>query len=481
VTHRPSNVDIISSSTKGITKIQQGVHNPTDFNTKKQTIGVSDDQLLLKGSVLKNAKYAIGVVVYTGKESKVQMNSQGARSKMSNFEWRLNLLVGVFFVVNFIVVIVHSIVEFFIENRMVDDHKYLFFVEPAGYKIILNFFGAFVFYSYLIPISLFVSVELARLFQAFFMGIDEEMMDPERIGVEGRAFAKTSKLNEELGMIQHIFCDKTGTLTQNKMVFKSCSFGKNIYESGDIKMKLNGKKQIDGDEEDKHEKQKGSAEQRYDLIDLLYLFCLRDCSAAQINNLLPPQQYKKELKKKSGVIIDQSSPSSSSPLSLSPSSPKTENALPLWNLLSTGKIPAPEKHTEEYNLYHFLNCLVLCHECVPELRNEEKERLKQIEQKKTALKETKSGANFLSNFIMDPRVVFKKKKTSNLTSKSKIKNQSDLSNPIFNPLLNSSKDSMDDLSPKSEEVSKQSYMINSYVLLFIYIIINQKKKKKINL
>lgn len=43
------------------------------------------------------------------------------------------------------------------------------------------------------------------------------------------AMARTSNLNEELGMVKYIFSDKTGTLTRNVMEFKRCSIGRNIY------------------------------------------------------------------------------------------------------------------------------------------------------------------------------------------------------------------------------------------------------------
>lgn len=45
------------------------------------------------------------------------------------------------------------------------------------------------------------------------------------------AMARTSNLNEELGMVKYIFSDKTGTLTRNEMVFKKCSIAKHIYDT----------------------------------------------------------------------------------------------------------------------------------------------------------------------------------------------------------------------------------------------------------
>lgn len=50
------------------------------------------------------------------------------------------------------------------------------------------------------------------------------------------AMARTSNLNEELGMVKYVFSDKTGTLTRNIMEFKKCSVAEIIYEAGDPKM-----------------------------------------------------------------------------------------------------------------------------------------------------------------------------------------------------------------------------------------------------
>ena len=77
----------------------------------------------------------------------------------------------------------------------------------------------FVLLNSIIPLSLVVSMELAVLFQALFMMWDDDMRDP----VKGGMTVMTSGLNSELGLIEYVLCDKTGTLTQNKMEFKYCS------------------------------------------------------------------------------------------------------------------------------------------------------------------------------------------------------------------------------------------------------------------
>lgn len=84
-----------------------------------------------------------------------------------------------------------------------------------------------ILYNNLIPISLQVTLELVRFMQALFINYDIEMYHAES---NTPAMARTSNLNEELGMVKYIFSDKTGTLTRNVMEYKKCSVGKKVYD-----------------------------------------------------------------------------------------------------------------------------------------------------------------------------------------------------------------------------------------------------------
>ena len=79
----------------------------------------------------------------------------------------------------------------------------------------------------MIPISLYVIIEILKLGQASYIGKDVQMYDEE----ETKCFAKcrNSDLIEELGQVEMIFSDKTGTLTQNKMIFKRCQINGTRY------------------------------------------------------------------------------------------------------------------------------------------------------------------------------------------------------------------------------------------------------------
>ena len=78
-------------------------------------------------------------------------------------------------------------------------------------------------YSNFVPISMLITVEIIRFAQASLIMADERLRT-HNIGCT----VHTSHLNEELGQIQYVFSDKTGTLTCNQMVFKK------LYLHGEI-------------------------------------------------------------------------------------------------------------------------------------------------------------------------------------------------------------------------------------------------------
>ncbi|XP_043540595.1 phospholipid-transporting ATPase ID-like [Chiloscyllium plagiosum] len=111
-------------------------------------------------------------------------------------------------------------------------HRFQIYL-PWAQGVNSGFFSGFLsFWSYIIilntvvPISLYVSVEVIRLGHSYFISWDRKMYCGRR---KTPAEARTTTLSEELGQIEYIFSDKTGTLTQNVMTFNKCSIAGKVY------------------------------------------------------------------------------------------------------------------------------------------------------------------------------------------------------------------------------------------------------------
>lgn len=97
---------------------------------------------------------------------------------------------------------------------------------PNGGQWFINFFTYWIAYSHMIPISLYVVIELLKIGQAKVINGDVKMYykDDGYFGL-----CRNSDLIEEMGCVEFVFSDKTGTLTQNKMEFKKISVNGKVY------------------------------------------------------------------------------------------------------------------------------------------------------------------------------------------------------------------------------------------------------------
>jgi phospholipid-transporting ATPase len=201
----------------------------SNVTQSEKEIPLNPEQLLLRGATLRNTPWIHGVVVFTGHESKLMRNATATPIKRTDVERMLNLqiimLIGILLVLSAISTIGDLVVRansgrdhFYLGNLVIDYNAVeQFFLDMCTYWVL---------YSNLVPLSLFVTVEIVKTAMALLIGADLDMYHAE---TDTPAVCRTSSLVEELGQIEYIFSDKTGTLTCNMMEFRQCSIGGIMY------------------------------------------------------------------------------------------------------------------------------------------------------------------------------------------------------------------------------------------------------------
>ncbi|KNC50339.1 P-type ATPase [Thecamonas trahens ATCC 50062] len=159
---------------------------------KATSIPVTAKEVLLRGSMLKGTQWVIGLVVYTGHETKLMMNATKTKTKRSRVDRLMSKYLVVIMIFEFLVVF-----------------------GSATAAVVLHLF---ILLSALIPISLYVSVEMVKVVQSLQINVDKDMYyEP----TSKPARARTSNLTEELGQVKY-----------NRMDFIKCSIGGVSYGTG---------------------------------------------------------------------------------------------------------------------------------------------------------------------------------------------------------------------------------------------------------
>lgn len=189
----------------------------------EKEVPLAPDQLLLRGATLRNTPWIHGVVVFTGHETKLMRNATATPIKRTQVERLVNvqilMLVGILITLSIISSVGHLIIQRTAKEKL----AYLYYGNiNAGKQFFSDIFTYWVLYSNLVPISLFVTIEVVKYCHALLINSDLDMYYDK---TDTPAICRTSSLVEELGQIEYIFSDKTGTLTCNMMEFKQCSIG----------------------------------------------------------------------------------------------------------------------------------------------------------------------------------------------------------------------------------------------------------------
>eukprot|EP00741_Cyanophora_paradoxa_P014287 tig00020780_g13779.t1 len=184
-------------------------------------------QTVFRGCVLRNTGWIHGVVVFTGHDTKVMQNALHTPSKRSRVEKVVNMQLVFIVLCQIIICVACAIANWTWNSSARTRHWYLNLSWTEGDSA-LSFLTFWLSFTYMVPISLYVTMEIVKLIQTFLINWDVEMYHDE---TDTPALARTSNLNEELGQVEYVFSDKTGTLTRNQMTFARCSIGGVMYGS----------------------------------------------------------------------------------------------------------------------------------------------------------------------------------------------------------------------------------------------------------
>lgn len=195
---------------------------------RAEPIGINN--LLLRGCNLRNTEWVLGVVLFTGSQTKIMLNAGITPSKRARMARELNRSVIYNFIILFFMCLVAGLVQGILwQTEGGYTARYFEFGSDGGSPPvdgIVTFWSAVILFQNLVPISLYISLEIIRSAQAFFIYSDTSMYY-ERLDYP--CTPKSWNISDDLGQIEYIFSDKTGTLTQNVMEFKKCTINGRPY------------------------------------------------------------------------------------------------------------------------------------------------------------------------------------------------------------------------------------------------------------
>ncbi|KAF2093445.1 P-type ATPase [Rhizodiscina lignyota] len=185
----------------------------------KETLPLTLNEVILRGCILRNTGFIIGMVINTGEECKIRMNAnQHPNAKKPRLEHFANQAVLTLIV--YVILLSGGLsIGYYLWQNSTEQNSFYIAKAPVGYQQII--IGYAIMFNNVIPLALYVSLEIVKIGQMLMVNADIEMYD-EASDTPMRC--NTNTILENLGQVDYLFSDKTGTLTENVMRFRKMTF-----------------------------------------------------------------------------------------------------------------------------------------------------------------------------------------------------------------------------------------------------------------
>ncbi|KAL7922515.1 hypothetical protein ACQKWADRAFT_292662 [Trichoderma austrokoningii] len=213
-----------------------------------ETLPLSLNNVVYRGSILRNTTTAIGLVINSGEECKIRMNAnKHVHAKKPAMQSTINkmVLVQISIVVSLAVGLTIGYYRWHNDTEVESFYLVNIPLYDASVPFKQIFFGFLIMFNTLIPLSLYISLEIIKIGQLFLLQ-DVDMYDPV---TDTPMIANTTTILENLGQVSYVFSDKTGTLTENLMRFRKLSVAgvvclHDMDVQDDIKSRSKGKQPV---------------------------------------------------------------------------------------------------------------------------------------------------------------------------------------------------------------------------------------------
>ncbi|KAF5252076.1 hypothetical protein FANTH_2909 [Fusarium anthophilum] len=204
--------------------------NPDLYNfdgrvtVSEKTVPLTSNEVIYRGSVVRNTNTAIGLVINTGEDCKIRMNAnKHPKAKKPALERVVNKIVVT--LATYVVVLSVGVSMGYVKwQKSTERHSwYLEQAKVPFYQIIIAFI---IMFNNVVPLSLYISLEIVKIGQLLMLNSDVEMYDEE---TDTPARCNTNTILENLGQVGYVFSDKTGTLTDNIMKFRKISVAGTVW------------------------------------------------------------------------------------------------------------------------------------------------------------------------------------------------------------------------------------------------------------